>query len=59
MAIFIPQITATFSADAKEDTTSGIVEELFGENAETLAGIVVFHTDHTKILVLGSKIVLK
>ena len=25
----------------------------FGENAETLAGIVVFHTDHTKDIGFG------
>ena len=31
----------------KEDTTSGIVEGLsFGENAETLAGIVVLHRSY-------------
>ncbi|WP_164094359.1 transferrin-binding protein-like solute binding protein, partial [Stenotrophomonas maltophilia] len=44
--IYTANNQVTFSADAKEDTTSGIVEgAFFGENAETLAGIVVFHTD--------------
>lgn len=44
----------TFSADAKEDTTSGVVEgAFFGENAEVLAGIVVFSSDHTKDIGFG------
>lgn len=52
--IYTANNQVTFSADAKEDTTSGIVEgAFFGENAETLAGIVVFHTDHTKDIGFG------
>ncbi len=44
----------TFSADAKEGTTSGIVEgAFFGESAEALAGIVVFSSDHTKDIGFG------
>ncbi|MBI6528289.1 transferrin-binding protein-like solute binding protein [Proteus vulgaris] len=44
----------TFSADAKEGTTSGIVEgAFFGESAEGLAGIVVFSSDHTKDIGFG------
>ncbi|WP_099073887.1 Slam-dependent surface lipoprotein [Proteus alimentorum] len=44
----------TFSADAKEGTTSGVVEgAFFGESAETLAGIVVFSSDHTKDIGFG------
>lgn len=44
----------TFSANAKEGTTSGIVEgAFFGESAEALAGIVVFSSDHTKDIGFG------
>lgn len=44
----------TFSADAKEGTTSGVVEgAFFGESAEVLAGIVVFSSDHTKDIGFG------
>lgn len=44
----------TFSANAKEGTTSGIVEgAFFGEHAEALAGIVVFSSDHTKDIGFG------
>ncbi|WP_193017527.1 Slam-dependent surface lipoprotein [Proteus sp. FME41] len=44
----------TFSADAKEGTTSGIVEgAFFGESADALAGIVVFSADHTKDIGFG------
>ena len=44
----------TFSADAKEGTTSGVVEgAFFGESAEALAGIVVFSSDHTKDIGFG------
>lgn len=44
----------TFSANAKEGTTSGVVEgAFFGENAGALAGIVVFSTDHTKDIGFG------
>lgn len=44
----------TFSADAKEGTTSGVVEgAFFGESADVLAGIVVFSSDHTKDIGFG------
>ncbi|MDM3564978.1 hypothetical protein GWJ07_03570 [Proteus sp. G2639] len=44
----------TFSADAKEGSTSGTVEgAFFGESAEALAGIVVFSTDHKKDIGFG------
>lgn len=44
----------TFSADAKEGTTSGVVEgAFFGESAEALAGIVIFSSDHTKDIGFG------
>lgn len=44
----------TFSADAKEGSTSGVVEgAFFGESAEVLAGIVVFSSDHTKDIGFG------
>lgn len=44
----------TFSADAKEGTTSGVVEgAFFGESAQVLAGIVVFSSDHTKDIGFG------
>lgn len=44
----------TFSADAKEGTTLGVVEgAFFGEHAEALAGIVVFSSDHTKDIGFG------
>ncbi|HEJ9437813.1 TPA: transferrin-binding protein-like solute binding protein [Proteus mirabilis] len=52
--IYTANNQVTFSADAKEDTTSGIVEgAFFGENAGVLAGIVVFHSDHTKDIGFG------
>lgn len=44
----------TFSAAAKEGTTSGGVEgAFFGEEANVLAGIVVFSSDHTKDIGFG------
>lgn len=44
----------TFSADANEGATSGIVEgAFFGESAEALAGIMVFSSDHTKDISFG------
>lgn len=44
----------TFSADAKEGSTSGVVEgAFFGESAEVLAGVVVFSSDHTKDIGFG------
>lgn len=44
----------TFSADANEGSTSGVVEgAFFGESAEALAGIVVFSSDHKKDISFG------
>lgn len=44
----------TFSADANEGATSGVVEgAFFGESAEALAGIVVFSSDHKKDISFG------
>ncbi|MEQ5170047.1 MULTISPECIES: Slam-dependent surface lipoprotein [Proteus] len=44
----------TFSADANEGSTSGVVEgAFFGESAEGLAGIVVFSSDHKKDIGFG------
>ena len=53
-ALYTANNQVTFSADAKEGTTSGIVEgAFFGEEAEALAGIVVFSSDHTKDIGFG------
>ncbi|MCT8232496.1 Slam-dependent surface lipoprotein [Proteus terrae] len=44
----------TFSADANEGSTSGVVEgAFFGESVEALAGIVVFSSDHKKDISFG------
>ena len=52
--IYTANNQVTFSADAKEGSTFGVVEgAFFGESAEALAGIVVFSTDHKKDIGFG------
>lgn len=52
--LYIANNQVTFSADANEGATSGVVEgAFFGESAEALAGIVVFSSDHKKDISFG------
>lgn len=52
--IYTANNQVTFSADANEGSTSGVVEgAFFGESAEALAGIVVFSSDHKKDISFG------
>ena len=46
----------TFSADAKENTQYGVMEgAFFGDNAEVLAGIIIFSSNHTKDIAFGGR----
>ena len=46
----------TFSADAKEGTMTGVAEgAFFGNDAEALAGMIAFSSDHTKDIGFGGR----